>query len=1297
MKSIIYKLAVVLTLTGAAWNINAQVIVGYSDLFTFDTRLTHVQGTITEEGTGNAIAGAIVHLGTHSTTSLANGSYSCDSVPAGNCILFVFKPGYVEYNQNVLITGSPSQTINISLTPGEGNYVIINDSLVAFADNISENPTNVYTLSGNVQINDVLYFDGNLEIDVRPNLTYPEISGNCGLYAKNIGSFPTYWIKNDNIQFMYYAIDKSLSPQQYAYILDGTFKIGGFNITVGEIIIDPMFDYVEIKSIAKMPFPIDKIVDSLMKKYKDDIPFFVKEFSGSRILSKTNGLQTAVDINGITVNIGFVSLEDVHLYWNTNTQTYGGGFKLNIPAEEASKRFKSDSTFSDSESGQIPVEIRDENNQVFDSLSFNKFIETYGDRGFKLLSLGAEIEFVHGDINKIIVFIGTKIPLGTTGLFLTEIGGGLEDLATENWKIRAWVDIELGYEVPVLGAPVKLNDFGVLIQPWETFRGGGEFQVFNQTVSDGYIEYNRPLNSLLAECTLNLGGIMTGNTNMSLVGGQVNGSGLLSIHTPGRSSLPWYLKWAANKNIGSAQSDLNNNYFQSSVSLGWINLAHKLKFGKQGFPWFHYYLGKNLNSLHQIWKGELDGMRGITFTVPENSKQLLVVAADTLNPTLFDFTLKDPSGHIFNKDNAHYYEANDTNKETLMSILNPIKGEWNLLMFYGGQVELEVFITNQEPTLLASQPSGIRTRSNDISLSFNDYADTLNVQVYYNKSRKHFDGSFINEFRIINNGKLDFTWQNQNVPNGEYYIYCRIDDGSNSPYFQYAPGSIWVENQQGIELPKNFAVVQENNTFLANWDEPVSESIIATTVYYKNISTGRIADETVYKSNSLTIIDLKPGQEYQLWACFINKNGSFSQPGEKINIIFTSSERNNPPYFTLDPDSIFFFVEGQQGQYELAANDADGDLLTYNIPNDTLGLILNNGQLIWTPANNDRGVYDLMITVTDGSGIDTTYQQLVVYTPDQVSVNLTFSSVNLYESDNMFVKLNNRFCPDFYQQVTLKNTRTQEETNIEIRRVNDFEYIGQFGLSFINRSDISVANGDTIEAKYIYQKQEYLAYSYYDSLPQPSDIIPPGIINDLSIEQLPNNIIKLKWSATGNDADIGKAYAYDIRYGYQTINSEEVYLTAIRIFNSPYPSTAGVKDSLIINLINLPEITQHEYIHFSIKAVDEMQNRSGLSNSAGILNPLGPESIIDISSQCGQLFKLYPNPSFGFFTLELINTDEKDDIQVEIYGPMGEMLLRTELAGQNLYDFDLSARPVGVYLIKVNKGNEQGVLKVIRN
>jgi subtilisin family serine protease len=78
-------------------------------------------------------------------------------------------------------------------------------------------------------------------------------------------------------------------------------------------------------------------------------------------------------------------------------------------------------------------------------------------------------------------------------------------------------------------------------------------------------------------------------------------------------------------------------------------------------------------------------------------------------------------------------------------------------------------------------------------------------------------------------------------------------------------------------------------------------------------------------------------------------------------------------------------------------------------------------------------------------------------------------------------------------------------------------------------------------------------------------------------------------------------------------------------------------------------------------------------------------------------FHLFPNPTRSAFTLELFEVETGLPVTVEIYSMRGERLLRRELTDGNRYKFDLSAKPKGIYLIRVIRGDEAGVEKLILN
>jgi hypothetical protein len=84
----------------------------------------------------------------------------------------------------------------------------------------------------------------------------------------------------------------------------------------------------------------------------------------------------------------------------------------------------------------------------------------------------------------------------------------------------------------------------------------------------------------------------------------------------------------------------------------------------------------------------------------------------------------------------------------------------------------------------------------------------------------------------------------------------------------------------------------------------------------------------------------------------------------------------------------------------------------------------------------------------------------------------------------------------------------------------------------------------------------------------------------------------------------------------------------------------------------------------------------------------------DIDGEKNNLFQVYPNPTSGRFTLEL--SEIASTVTIEIYGVMGEQILKQEVSGFMMYEFDLSTQPRGIYIVRVLNGDEMEIQRVIR-
>ena len=90
-----------------------------------------------------------------------------------------------------------------------------------------------------------------------------------------------------------------------------------------------------------------------------------------------------------------------------------------------------------------------------------------------------------------------------------------------------------------------------------------------------------------------------------------------------------------------------------------------------------------------------------------------------------------------------------------------------------------------------------------------------------------------------------------------------------------------------------------------------------------------------------------------------------------------------------------------------------------------------------------------------------------------------------------------------------------------------------------------------------------------------------------------------------------------------------------------------------------------------------------------------PEEL-PVIAKSESFFKVYPNPTTSNFNIELTGAGQASKINVEIYSMMGERVFRNELEGAMLYEFNISAMPRGIYIIRVINGEEMGAVRLIK-
>ncbi len=99
--------------------------------------------------------------------------------------------------------------------------------------------------------------------------------------------------------------------------------------------------------------------------------------------------------------------------------------------------------------------------------------------------------------------------------------------------------------------------------------------------------------------------------------------------------------------------------------------------------------------------------------------------------------------------------------------------------------------------------------------------------------------------------------------------------------------------------------------------------------------------------------------------------------------------------------------------------------------------------------------------------------------------------------------------------------------------------------------------------------------------------------------------------------------------------------------------------------------------------------------AASETEPAVAEPIIETPLQ-SDFFIVYPNPTTGEFTLELLKVEEASLLLIKGYTMQGSPVFGKELPAERLNNLSIAGRQAGIYLVKVMNQDQVGTAKIIK-
>lgn len=134
--------------------------------------------------------------------------------------------------------------------------------------------------------------------------------------------------------------------------------------------------------------------------------------------------------------------------------------------------------------------------------------------------------------------------------------------------------------------------------------------------------------------------------------------------------------------------------------------------------------------------------------------------------------------------------------------------------------------TNRPPTITITSPSygnAITGENYTITWTDDDPENDVNISLYYDKNDSGYDGVFI-VGGISEDDEVDkFIWNTSILPIGSYFIYAKIEDGKNSPEFDYSSGQIIPSLDQIVAMRTEGTITVDGVLNESDWSNSKAE------------------------------------------------------------------------------------------------------------------------------------------------------------------------------------------------------------------------------------------------------------------------------------------------------------------------------------------------------------------------------------------------------------------------------------------------------------------------------------------
>ena len=909
-------------------------------------------------------------------------------------------------------------------------------NLVFNCENITTIRDGEYILKGEININELLKFDGELEL----SKNQLKASGNGRIYIENIPILEQVDFYNGNFEF---DIDEESLKMKALEKVNNLFELGGLSVELSAIsIID---EGVQINGHIGMP--------SIIKGFQGDIATIE--------ITKSKGVQL----------IGTISMENIVLAKKIEVDTLGLSFNT------------VDNNFDGALHLTTPLFGIGGTTQIIDGKLNNIYINVAPKNAIPLAGTGFSFKEINGRVENLVtepikLIVGISLIPTIQGNFDIVELNNLELTYTWGNEFTGSGNLQLfGEDVAEVALLVKKNlvDFKGHMNLYDVFEGKLEATI---STLDGNFAVSGHLYGALMipakdgfpfdylSCFIGLP-YKIAETDNYLMNNIVAGNSKI-----GPFSMHYKATWEDRTmkiEYGKGYENWNEKLFPDDVK---TNLKSN---NLNRFEGKSIKIQNLLNKENTKFSGEYDELE---FNLKDQTNTLIIRIKDSID--LSPFVIVMPNGEEISNDNLgslSYFSENLIDDKLFYQFDNPQTGLWKLRT----PIEMrDAFIDVFGADLQNSIVTDSLSRTNDGIVKVKWYSHSANddakVSLYYDQDQNSYNGVSIAKLNY-QKGDQEYNWDTSELPSGVYSVYAVLEDTISTPVASYAPNSVRIGIDE-LEAPSNLSHQLSGDSILLTWYYPDAEDV-KFHLYYGTSEDKIISNSYCVGTDKYThFTEFEYGETFYFAVKAKSNSQTESDLSEVIEIQLISDSNNNKPSITDVTASQYCFVDSIY-YATVEAVDLDNDSLNYTLSNEPSGMTINaDGNIFWEPSTSEKGYHKYDIITSDAKG-----------SKDSITIEVTVMDPNLIDYQFMC----NRYqFPSLCDQpivyikdplfegniekldtisIQLHHSSSGETTNVLLieNEVNSKQFFGKLSLMAINER-IELSENDTIVFSHTHSK-----------------------------------------------------------------------------------------------------------------------------------------------------------------------------------------------------------------------------------